>query len=86
VKACVNAHWSTPEWVDEMLAIKATESPPEPLGWPVGTLVANKASGRRGKIWSRCGDGPDCAIEFSDAKGNAWFTTWDVVLRNYSKI
>lgn len=84
MKGCVDAHWSTPEWVEQMLALKAPASPPEPIGWPVGTLVHNKANGRRGRIHSAHSNQVNCSIEFDD--GAVWPTTWDVVLRNYSKV
>lgn len=84
MKGCVDAHWSTPEWVEQVLALKAPVSPPEPIGWPVGTLVHNKRTQRRGTI--RMSNGSSCSIEFSDGIKNIWVTSWDVVLRNYSKV
>lgn len=82
---CVDA--SDPAWVDMMLSLCAQrerEATPEVIGWPVGTLVHNKANGRRGAI--RMSSGNDCSIEFSDGIKNIWVTTWDVVLRNYQSI
>ncbi len=78
-----------PGWVGAMLAMcamhegDAPDALVKPQGWPVGTLVHNVTNGRRGRIWSVCGD--SCAIEFSD-RGNVWLTTWDVVRRNYRKV
>lgn len=81
---CVNAHFFSPEWVNEMLDLEGPMSAPEPLGWPVGTLVHHKANGRRGSIFRSNGNAVQ--IAFNDDAWDLWTTTWDVVLRNYQPI
>ena len=67
----------------EAAIARRVTAPVAARGWPVGTLVHNRRNGRRGTVAMSCGDA--CSIQFNDRLGNYWVTTWDVVLRNYTR-